>query len=101
MKLIICCREKIISGCKCCINRAVFSAQADRNGGAAAGAGGGAAAAGGGNEAESLSASEASTQREAAASQHSECVLPERAAKHTQVRILDYSVFMISEKQIS
>lgn len=45
-----------------CVDAAVFSVQADRNGGAAADAGGGAAASGGGDEVESLSASEASTE---------------------------------------
>lgn len=63
------------------------SAQADGDGGAAADAGGGASASGGGAEAES-SASEASTRREAVASQQPERVLPVRAAEHAEVRML-------------
>ena len=64
----------------------MFPLQAGGDGGAAADAGGGAAAPGGDAEAESCSTSEASAQREVFAPQHAECVLPEGAAKHSQVR---------------
>lgn len=62
------------------------SAQADGNDGAAPDAGGGAAASGAGAEAEPVRAPEAGARRGGATSRRSECLLPEGAAEHAQVR---------------